>query len=209
MKLKISLFITSFMPLWFSIIFINTWSVGTYIFIKTKGKFSLNLINYANLKKLYLEKYLEISFSIILIVIFLISAIFLLLFLYRNKKSCNNPVGKIKKASRAHNLGSDFLLAYILPMIAFNFGNLKDVILFCIIFIILGFLCIRNENIYTNIYLEFLGYQMFYVDFYKEISEKENTFKRDVLFLSKNDLRLEIDRTIVFYEVNNFIYINF
>lgn len=208
MELKISLFITSFMPLWISILFVNGWSVISYVLVRVKYNFNLKLLTFNNFYKLYSEKWLEISFSIILLISFLISAKFLYSFLKEKEKSINNPVGMIHKAARAHNLGSDFLLAYILPMIAFDFGSLKDVILFSIIFITLGFLCIRNENIYTNIFLEFLGYQMFYVDFNKEISGTKNTLKEGILFLSKKDLRLEIGRTVTYYEINNFIYIN-
>lgn len=208
MELKISLFITSFMPLWISILFVNGWSVISYISTKVKGNFNFKLLTLSNFFKLCSEKWLEISFSIILIVLFLVSAIILYFFLKGKEMSINNPIGIIKKATRAHNLGSDFLLAYILPMIAFDFGNLRDVILFSIIFITLGFLCIRNENIYTNIFLESLGYQMFYVDFNNEISGDKRTLKEGVLFLSKKDLRMEIGRTVTYYEINNFIYIN-
>ncbi|MGX6592848.1 hypothetical protein [Cetobacterium ceti] len=209
MELKIALFITSFLPLWISIIFVNIWSIIQYIFFKTKGNFNCNLFNLKNFMILFSSQWLEISFSIILLILFLISARYLYCFFYRNKKSINKPVGIIKKVSRAYNLGSDYLLAYILPMIAFNFSSLKDVILFCIIFIILGFLCIRNENIYTNIYLEFLGYQMFFVNINKNITEDNINLKEGILFLSKNDLRLEINQTIEYYEITNYIYINF
>lgn len=208
MKLKISLFITSFMPLWFSVIFINAWAIFSYLLIRMKGSFNFKLFTWNNFLELYSKKWLEISFSILLIILFLYSARFLYLFLQKNEKSINNPTGIIKKVNRAHNLGSDFLLAYVLPMIAFDFGSLKDVILFSLIFITLGFLCIRNENLYTNIYLEFLGYQMFYADFNKGILEEKRFLKENILFLSKKDLRLEISREISYYEVNNFIYIN-
>ncbi|MGL5983233.1 MAG: hypothetical protein ACRCZR_07890 [Cetobacterium sp.] len=208
MELKISLFITSFLPLWISIIFVNSWNVLSYALPKVNGNFNLKLLTFGKFSKLYFENWLEISFSMILLILFLVPAIFIYLFLKDKEKSYNNPIGIIKKATRAHNLGSDFLLAYILPMIAFDFGNLKDVILFSIIFITLGFLCIRNENIYTNIFLEFLGYQMFYVDFNKDILEDKKTLKKEILFLSKNDLRMEIGSGISYYEITNFIYIN-
>lgn len=45
-----------------------------------------------------------------------------------------------------HKLASEFLLAYILPMIAFDFGDMNELILFLIYFSVLVFLCIRNNN---------------------------------------------------------------
>ena len=83
------------------------------------------------------------------------------------KDKCSNnepPRIKVKRAIRANKLSSEFLLAYILPMIAFDFTELKSVVLFAIYFVMLAFLCIRNSNVYTNIWLEFKGYKMFSCD---------------------------------------------
>lgn len=82
------------------------------------------------------------------------------------KDKCSNnqpPKIKINKAIRANKLLSEFLLAYILPMIAFDFTGLKSVALFVICFEMLAFLCIRNSNVYTNIWLEFKGVQNVFV----------------------------------------------
>lgn len=67
LKLKIALFITSFFPLWVSIIFINAWSIGECILEKLKNKSLLKSINWDNFIKLYCEKQLEISFSILIL----------------------------------------------------------------------------------------------------------------------------------------------
>ena len=74
-------------------------------------------------------------------------------------ESKRRPKGIIEKATKANKLSSEFLLAYILPMIAFDFGNLKYLALFVIYFTVLAFLCIRNNNIYTNVLLEVKGYR--------------------------------------------------
>lgn len=194
LKLKVALFITSFFPLWVSIFFINLWSV--------------KMITWNNFLELFCEKWLEISFSILILFLFIYSAIILNNFIKRNSKSTNNSNGQIKKVTRAFNLSSDFLLAYILPMVAFNFSNLRDVILFVTLFLTLAFLCIRNENIYTNLFLEFLGYQMFYIDLKEDINDESSIVRENILFLSKEDLRLRINGEITYYQINNFIYIN-
>ena len=93
-------------------------------------------------------------------------------------------------------------------MVAFDFSNLKDVILFVTLFLTLAFLCIRNQNIYTNLFLEFLGYQMFYIDLKEDINDESSIVRENILFLSKEDLRLRINGEITYYQINNFIYIN-
>lgn len=208
LKLKIALFITSFFPLWVSIFFINFWSVITFVLPKLKNRISLEMITWNNFLELFCEKWLEISFSILILFLFIYSAIILNNFIKRNSKSTNNSNGQIKKVTRAFNLSSDFLLAYILPMVAFDFSNLKDVILFVTLFLTLAFLCIRNENIYTNLFLEFLGYQMFYIDLKEDINDESSIVRENILFLSKEDLRLRINGEITYYQINNFIYIN-
>lgn len=208
LKLKVALFITSFFPLWVSIFFINFWSVITFVLPKLKNRISLEMITWNNFLELFCEKWLEISFSILILFLFIYSAIILNNFIKRNSKSTNNSNGQIKKVTRAFNLSSDFLLAYILPMVAFDFSNLKDVILFVTLFLTLAFLCIRNENIYTNLFLEFLGYQMFYIDLKEDINDESSIVRENILFLSKEDLRLRINGEITYYQINNFIYIN-
>lgn len=208
LKLKVALFITSFFPLWVSIFFINLWSVIKFSLPKLKNRVSLKMITWNNFLELFCEKWLEISFSILILFLFIYSAIILNNFIKRNSKSTNNSNGQIKKVTRAFNLSSDFLLAYILPMVAFNFSNLRDVILFVTLFLTLAFLCIRNENIYTNLFLEFLGYQMFYVDLKEDINDESSIVRENILFLSKEDLRLRINGEITYYQINNFIYIN-
>lgn len=208
LKLKVALFITSFFPLWVSIFFINFWSVIIFVLPKLKNRISLEMITWNNFLELFCEKWLEISFSILILFLFIYSAIILNNFIKRNSKSTNNSNGQIKKVTRAFNLSSDFLLAYILPMVAFDFSNLKDVILFVTLFLTLAFLCIRNENIYTNLFLEFLGYQMFYIDLKEDINDESSIVRENILFLSKEDLRLRINGEITYYQINNFIYIN-
>ena len=208
LKLKVALFITSFFPLWVSIFFINFWSVITFVLPKLKNRISLEMITWNNFLVLFFEKWLELSFSIFILFLFIYSAIILNNFIKRNSKSTNNSNGQIKKVTRAFNLSSDFLLAYILPMVAFDFSNLKDVILFVTLFLTLAFLCIRNENIYTNLFLEFLGYQMFYIDLKEDINDESSIVRENILFLSKEDLRLRINGEITYYQINNFIYIN-
>ena len=148
-KFKWNMFITSFIPLWLSIIVADIWSIienGIQIWPCEKSLvYNLNVIFQKN----------TVSIVVVLIttVLMVISVISINRFL---KDKCSNnapPKIKIKKALRANKLSSEFLLAYILPMIAFDFTALKSVVLFVIYFAMLAFLCIRNNNVYTNVWL--------------------------------------------------------
>ncbi len=126
----------------------------------------------------------------------------------KEKKSNNYPPRiKIRKAIRVNKLSSEFLLAYILPMIAFDFTKLKSVVLFVIYFGILAFLCIRNSNVYTNIWLEFKGYRMYLCDLQADIMDRPHIYK-ECLVISKNNLTVKIENDIKYWDFDNYIYID-
>lgn len=204
---KVHMFITSFIPLWFSIVLINIWDILEFLFKKLNGKFNLGLLTRSNFFKLYNEKQKEIVFSMLIIIVLIISSYKIVQFLKDINASKNKGEGIIKKAVRANKLGSDFLLAYILPMLVFDFSNLRDIILFIIFMSTLAFLCVRNDNIYNNILLEFLGYKMYNVDIQRKIMDEEKIYI-DSLVISKENLVNSIDHSIKCFDFNNQIYIN-
>lgn len=126
----------------------------------------------------------------------------------RDKKRNNIPHKvKIKKALRANKLSSEFLLAYILPMIAFDFAEFKSVVLFIIYFGMLAFLCIRNSNVYTNIWLEIKGYRMYLCDLEANIMDRPHIYE-ECLVISKNNLTIKIENDIECWDFDNYIYID-
>lgn len=202
-RFKWNMFITSFIPLWLSIIVADIWSVIGYGIKNWSHK--RNLIY--NLKYLALENVICISVIFITFILMLISAWSINMFL-RDKRSNNTPPKvKIKRALRANKLSTEFLLAYILPMIAFDFTELKSVVLFVIYFAMLTFLCIRNNNVYTNIWLEFKGYKMYTCDIETEKLGRPHEYN-DCLVISKNDLTTKIDKQIESWDFDNYIYID-
>lgn len=159
-KFKWDMFITSFMPLWISIMISNIWSLvdnGIKIW-----NYKDNLI--CNICNIYKKNLVSIFVVIIIFWIMISSICAVDSFLKDKSANQSAPKIKIKKAIRAKELSSEFLLAYILPMIAFDFTKLKSVVLFVIYFSTLAFLCIRNNNVYTNIWFEFKGYKMYLCD---------------------------------------------
>jgi len=123
------------------------------------------------------------------------------------QKAAEHPNhGTIKRAKRANKLTAEFLLAYILPMIAFDYSDIKSILLFLIYFAVLTFLCIRNNNIYTNIFLEFMGYRMYECDIECATMNGSQMYP-DSLIISKNNLTQALPQVINYFDFDNYIYI--
>ena len=151
---------------------------------------------------------IQLASIAVIAVLVLISVIGINSFL--NKKLTEDerhfPKGKIEKATKANKLSSEFLLAYILPMIAFDFGNPQNLVLFIIYFLVLAYLCIRNNNIYTNILLEFKGYRIYTCDFVCNVFDREYVY-HDSIVISKSDLTQEEGNDVSYWDFENYIYI--
>lgn len=202
-RFKWNMFITSFIPLWVSIMVSDIWSIvesGINNWLYENNLFH-NIINIC--------KDNGVSLVVILITgtLTISSIVSINKFL---KDKCSNtqpPEIKIKKAMRANKLSSEFLLAYILPMIAFNFAEFKSAVLFVIYFGTLAFLCIRNSNVYTNIWLEFRGYRMYLCDL--EANRMGRVYKyENCLVISKNNLTIKIENNLEYWDFDNYIYID-
>ena len=187
-KFKWDMFVTSFIPLWLSIVVIDIWNVALFIIDNWdgKGKFVDNLMCVLCGSIIQL-----VSIAIIAILV-LVSIIGINAFLNKklSKDEKHLPKGTIESATKANKLSSEFLLAYILPMIAFDFSNLQNLALFIIYFSVLAFLCIRNNNIYTNILLEFKGYRIYTCNLTCKVIEDDHTY-HDSIVISKIDLTQE------------------
>jgi hypothetical protein len=145
---------------------------------------------------------------IIIFVVVMVSICGISSFLKERECSKQNPGGTIKKVKKANKLSSEFLLAYILPLIAFDFSNLKSLALFVVYFAILAFLCIRNNNIYTNIFLEFKRYRIYLCDIERLVPGDKMIIYYDSLIISKDDLTLSEDKSIKYWDCDNYIYIH-
>ena len=197
------MFVTSFIPLWLSIVVIDIWNVVLSIVGNWGGKGKI----VDTLLVVLCECIIQLVSIVIIIGLVLVSIIGINTFL-KDKLTENEvrPKGKIKKATKANKLSSEFLLAYILPMIAFEFGNLQNLALFAIYFSVLAFLCIRNNNIYTNILLEFKGYRIYTCDLTCIVMDKNHTY-HDSIVISKEDLTQEEGNEISYWDFENYIYI--
>ena len=201
-KFRWDMFVTSFIPLWISVIVIDIWDFVLIVLDKWDGK-----VNFAkNSVAILSAGYIQVISVIAIAIVVLCSIGGINAFLKKLNSSDNNPKATVLKATKANKLSSEFLLAYILPMIAFDFGDPQKLVLFLIYFAVLSYLCIRNNNIYTNIFLEFKGYRMYICDLECTVIEKKHTY-HDSLIISKDDLTQEEKNKVAYWDFDNYIYI--
>lgn len=196
------MFITSFIPLWLSILVFNVWGIVSNIYENMcKNSGFVEILDF-----IFKTNTLEVISIIIILIINCVSIVSINIFL-KDKNSLEiKPSGKIIEVKRSNKLSSEFLLAYILPMIAFDFSDLRKIILFIIYFLVLAILCVRNNNVYTNILLEFKGYKMYECDIECSVLNGKYIYKNS-LIISKNDLMTEKDNEILYWDFDNYIYI--
>lgn len=199
---KWNMFFTSFLPLWFSIIISDVWDIICYSqkYVANNPQWQTNLLDFIS----------GVLVELITILILLIYSTISIQSINKEiKKQQENPApqkGTIIQAKRANKLTAEFLLAYILPMIAFNYGDIKQVTLFIVYFAVLSFLCIRNSNVYANILLEFKGYKMYDCDI--ECNNLGNaSHYTGCLVISKNNLTQTLPHEICYFDFENYIYI--
>lgn len=190
---KWNMFFTSFLPLWISIVVADLWTICNKMAENYKQTFANNRI--------------EIITVILLVGYTVFSMIYISRIISDQEKSTNKEQGRIVRAKRANKLSAEFLLAYILPMIAFDFSSMNNIVLFLIYFVVLSFLCVRNSNVYTNIFLELKGYKMYECDIERRVMNRTIT-DIDCLVISKNSLMQAIPRNLQYFDFENYIYID-
>jgi len=135
---SLSLYYTSFAPLWISILFIDI-----------KGCIENSSNRWTEF----------ISIGCILI-LSLIALIVLMIALCTNGKEGTTP-HKIISATEEKTITAEYLLSYILPLFAFDFTQWSQVVLFLIFFLTLGYLCIRHNYFSVNIILEIANFRFY------------------------------------------------
>lgn len=135
---KLSMLFTSFFPLWLSIIF-------------------LDILSIVQNKTFILTEIIQIS----VIGLGLLLSIFYLFFAFRMVKQDSSNEYQVQSVQHEKSLASEFLLSYILPLFAFDFTQWIGTVQFLIYFLVLSFLCIRNNQVYTNIIFEVMGYRFY------------------------------------------------
>lgn len=179
---KLVMFITSFLPLWITIMFIDT----------------LNIIR--DEAALYTEKISLVAIIIVLLFSFTI--------IYKSIKQItptNYKTYIIESVVQEKGITSEFLLSYILPLVAFDFTMWESVVQFLLYFIVLAFLCIRNNNVYANLLFECKGYKFY--DCELIWAAEPNVAPLQGLIISKSNLSAQKGNTIKIASLNKPFYI--
>lgn len=171
----ISLFITSFLPLWISIIFIDVKSL---------------ICNGSNI-------YTEIVSIIVIVIANFISLVSLCNWMKREPVTSEEL--KISYACENKTVSSEYLLAYILPLFAFDFTQWDSMVLFLIFFITLGYICVKHNNFSVNMLLEILKYNVYDC----KIKMEENDLEIEKKIISKTNLSKYRGRIIKIENLNN------
>lgn len=204
------MFFTSFLPLWVSIIVSDIWTI---IIVGCKYVKGLETITFTMqtmgnvLIKFVGSVPIEVVSILVLLLHIWVSIHSINKEIRAQENSSNKEEGIVIRTKRANKLTAEFLLAYILPMIAFDFGSLDSITLFLIYFVVLSFLCVGNDNIYTNIFLEFKGYKMYECDIECGVLNKKYVYT-DCLIISKSNLIQPLPRRIQYFDFENYIYID-
>ena len=207
---KWNMFFTSFLPLWASIIVSDIWTVISegYKFVKGLDTVPITINNFVHEVFRFAGSVpIQLVSILILLLHIAVSTHYITKVIKLQENSSNKEEGCILRAKRANKLTAEFLLAYILPMIAFDFGSLDSIALFLIYFVVLSFLCVRNSNVYTNIFLEFKGYKMYECDIECGVMNKKYIYT-DCIVISKNNLTQPLPRKIQYFDFENYIYID-
>ncbi len=154
-KFKISMYITSFLPIWIMIIINNLWEI-----MLLKHNENITWSDLFNIKTLYKYAYITEVLSLILVFVICAFSISYIEYIIRDKE--NNYLSHREVIKFDEKLvATDYIVTTTLSFLAFDFTQLKGLILFLVYFSTLGYMCIKKNNYYVNLYLLTRGYRIY------------------------------------------------
>ena len=106
---------------------------------------------------------------------------------------------KLISAKEEKRISAEFLLSYVLPLMAFDFTVWSSMIIFLFYFVCLGFISIKHNSVSINIGLELVGYSLFECVLCKEDNEGNYS---DLQMLTKKNLVNHVGGIIKIKSVN-------
>ena len=179
-------FYTSFFPLWLMIIIKN-------ILIFFDMKISNISLTYIIKNKMNIE----------LIITVVIIVIFILMYLVI-KKSLKTIIKytdieiKNDKLFEEKSFSTEFIVTYILSILAFDFTKPIDIVTFIVFYSVLIVLCVKHNYFYINCFLELCGYR-YYSYFANE---------RKYIIITKLNLRNKINEDISIGKINEEMFLH-
>lgn len=180
---KLAMFITSFLPLWVTILFLDI----------------------INLLKNDCNNLTEVISIFIIVLINLISILIVSLSIKEiRSREFEYEHYKIIEVMHEKGISSEYLLSYILPLFVFDFTLWSSVVQFLIYFSVLAFLCIRNDNIYINLLFECRNYKFYSCELI--LSTGASFQSIHAVVISKVNLTAEKGNTIKIVSLNKPFY---
>lgn len=176
---SMAVYITSYFPLWLSVLFLDIRSLVI-----------------ANA-----DYYTEI-FSICLIVVMnFISFVFIKSSLKKKTNGTHSFI--VKSIKEEKNVSAEFLLTYVLPLFAFDFTTWNGMVLFAIFFLFIGYLEIEHNCVPNSIVFDFIGYSWYSCSFVDDGIGKTIETKvliRKKCILSENEI-------VITQKINNEVWL--
>lgn len=176
--LNISLFFSSLFPLWFSISLYDLYHL-------------IYCDNNQNARRLYV-----VTIAVILLLA-LVASVTIVWFFKKGKKRCSRK-RRVDSAVEEKVEASSFLLSYILPLAAFDFSSLVQVLQFFLYFMVLCYLQLKHKIISSNLVLEVLGFT-----YYKCVFLDSDDQKVERYVISRKNLKLAIGDEVQTVQLNN------
>lgn len=173
--LSFCLYFTSYAPLWLSIAFLDVLSI---------------INNNQNITT-------EIISLIVIVLSSLLSIIIIPLHLFKFNDDTKQDMTLVC-ANEKKSITVEYLLTYILPLIAFDFTVWYQVVLFLLFYTIIGFLFIRHKYFSANIMLDILGY-----NFYDCELKNNDNISINKTVISRKSLTASIGNKICVKDINN------
>ncbi len=136
--LSMCMFFLSFTPLWISVLFIDAMSIyegGSSLQTEWISIIAITALTTFSMVNLFRQ--------------------------FRTDKRAGIQKFRIDNVVEEKTITSEYLLAYILPLFAFDFTLWTQMVLFLIYFLTLAFLCIKHNHLSVNIVLELFGYRFY------------------------------------------------
>ena len=106
---------------------------------------------------------------------------------------------KIKKIEGIDYEHLTFLTTYIVPLVCFNFVDIRYQLVLVILLIVIGVIYIRTDLFYANPTLALLNYKIYRVD-----GEFKEGIRLDVVLISRTTL--ELNQRVDYIKLDNRIY---
>lgn len=174
-----SLFYLSLTPLWLSIVFIDA---------KSLWENTTNLLT-------------EIT-SIICVDIAMIVSLIVVILAFRKKNISKTKRYTLTEVKEEKILTAEYVLSYVLPLLAFDFTVWYDVVMFLLFFLVLAFLHIRHNRLGANVVLEVFRYR-----YYECTLTNEDNIPIHKSVISRSDLITQKNKHIYAKPINNEYYL--